>query len=220
MTLLIRKIVPLVLLLVTQQAFPQQDPKADPYLQAVSNQFDMNQGYLIEMDYIREDIMRGTSAEGEGTVWMKGLKYKIVVDEYIVYYDGNKLYSQNTENEEVYVSIPDPDQPGYLQAVPIKIIKSYEQDFKYMYMGNTNFQGKERVEIQLYPKDIKGPYSMLKMFLNPHTSKLEAFQLKHKEGILYTMILSKLTGNQSFDEAMFSFDPKAYPETEIIELLE
>lgn len=210
----------LILFMAVLQAFPQQDSKAEPYLQAVSDQFQMEEGYLIQMDYIREDIMRETSAEGEGSVWMKGLKYKIIVDEFIVYYDGEKLFSQNTENEEVYVSVPDPDQPGYLQAVPIRIIKSYEQDFKYMYIGTTPFQGKERVEIQLYPNDVSGPYSMLKMFINPHTVKLEAFQLKHKEGIVYTMILSKITGNQSFEDSLFKFDPQLFPETEIIELLE
>jgi outer membrane lipoprotein-sorting protein len=202
------------------KAFPQQDSKAEPYLQAVSEQFDMEEGYLIQMDYIREDIMRETSAEGEGTVWMRGLNYKIVMDEFIVYYDGEKLYSQNTENEEVYVSEPDPNQPGYLQAVPIRIIKSYEQDFKYMYIGTTPFQGKERVEIQLYPNDVSGPYSMLKMFINPHSLELEAFQLKHKEGIVYTMILSEITGNQSFDDSFFTFSSRLFPETEIIELLE
>jgi outer membrane lipoprotein-sorting protein len=210
----------LLVLLVTLKAYSQQDSKAEPYLQAVSRQFDMEKGYLIKMDYIREDIMRETSAEGEGTVWMKGLKYKIVVDEFIVYYDGEKLFSQNTETEEVYVSVPDPDQAGYLQAVPIRIIKSYEQDFKYMYIGTTPFQGKERIEIQLYPKETSGPYSMLKMFVNPHSSELEAFQLKHKEGILYTMILSEITGNQSFEDKLFTFDPQSFPETEIIELLE
>ena len=220
MTLFHRKSLSLLLLMLSLQAYTQQDPKAEQYLQAVSKQFDMEKGYLIEMDYIREDIMRETSAEGEGTVWMKGFKYKIVVDEFIVYYDGEKLFSQNTETEEVYVSIPDPDQPGYLQAVPIRIIKSYEQDFKYMFMGTTPFQGKERVEIQLYPNDISGPYSMLKMFINPHSFRLEAFQLKHKEGILYTMILSEITKNQLFEDSLFKFDPKKFPETEIIELLE
>ena len=210
----------LLLLFASQQSYSQQDKKAEPYLQAVSNQFDMEEGYLIEMDYIREDIMRETSAEGEGKVWMRGLKYKIVVDEFIVYYNGEKLFSQNTETEEVYVSVPDPDQPGYLQAVPIRIIKSYEQDFKYMYIGSTPFLGKERIEIQLYPKEVSGPYSMLKMFINPHSYELEAFQLKHKEGILYTMILSKLTGNQSFEDSLFSFDPLQFPETEVIELLD
>ena len=220
MTLFHRKSLSLLLLMLSLQAYTQQDPKAEQYLQAVSKQFDMEKGYLIEMDYIREDIMRETSAEGEGTVWMKGFKYKIVVDEFIVYYDGEKLFSQNTETEEVYVSTPDPDQPGYLQAVPIRIIKSYEQDFKYMFMGTTPFQGKERVEIQLYPNDISGPYSMLKMFINPHSFRLEAFQLKHKEGILYTMILSEITKNQLFEDSLFKFDPKKFPETEIIELLE
>ena len=118
------------------------------------------------------------------------------------------------------MSVPDPNQPGYLQAVPIKIIKSYEQDFKYMYIGTTPFQGKERVEIQLYPNDVSGPYSMLKMFINPHSLELEAFQLKHKEGIVYTMILSEIKGNQSFDNSLFTFSSQLFPETEIIELLE
>ena len=78
----LRKIVPILFLMLSCMFMEaQQDSKADRYLQAVSKQFNMNEGYLIEMDYIREDIMRETSAEGEGTVWMKGLKYKIIVDE-------------------------------------------------------------------------------------------------------------------------------------------
>ena len=198
----------------------QQDPNAERYLQGVSDQFDLNEGYLIQMDYIREDIMRETSAEGEGTIWMKGLKYKIVLNEYIVYYDGNKLYSLNTEAEEVYVSVPDPDQPGYLQAVPIKIIKSYEKNFKYSYMGNKPFMGKDRVEVQLYPKDLTGPYSMLKMFIHPTTLKLEGIQLNHKEGIQYTMILSDIKGNQQLDDQTFVFNPDEYPNTEVIELID
>jgi len=198
----------------------QQDSKAERYLEAVSDQFDMNTAYLVRMDYIREDLMQETYAEGAGVIWMKGLKYKIEVDEYIVYFNGEKLYSQNTETEEVYVSEPDPNQAGYLQAVPIRIIKSYALDFKYRYMGTTSFKGKERVEIQLYPKDITGPYSLLKMLINPASLKLEAIQLKHKEGILYTMVLSEIKGNQSLDEHVFEFDPAAFPNTEIIELIE
>jgi len=208
------------LLCATISLFAQQDSKADRYLQAVSDQFDMNTAYRIQMDYIREDLMQDTYAEGAGIILMKGLSYKIVVDEYIVYYNGLKLYSQNTETEEVYVSEPDPDQPGYLQAVPIRIIKSYALDFKYRYMGNTSFRGKDRVEIQLYPKDITGPYSLMKMLINPVSLKLEAIQLKHKEGILYTMILSEKKELPSLDDLTFTFDPADFPNTEIIELLE
>lgn len=197
-----------------------QDDRVHPYMQAVSDQFAMDQGYLIHMDYIREDIMQGTSVEGEGTIWMKGLKYKIVVEEFIVYFDGGKLYSQNTEAEEVYVSVPDPSEPGYLEAVPIRVIKSYQQDFRYQYMGLNPFQGKQRIEIQLYPKELSGPYSMLKMFIHPQTMKLEAFVLKHKEGINYTMILSSVEEGMDIPDETFRFDPEAFPNTEMIELLD
>jgi outer membrane lipoprotein-sorting protein len=209
-----------VLSLFAATSYSQQDSRADKYLQAVSQQFDLNKGYVIQMDYIREDLMQETSAEGEGVIWMKGLKYKIMVDEYIVYFNEEKLYSQNTETEEVYVSEPDPDQPGYLQAVPIKIIKAYEQDFNYMYIGNASMMGKTLIEIQLYPKDRSGAYSMLKMFVNPHSQKLEVTQLKHKEGILYTMIFSEIKVDDTLKESMFDFDPSVFPNTEIIELIE
>ena len=197
-----------------------QDERVHPYMQAVSEQFKMDEGYEIQVDYIREDIMQESSNEGDATIWMKGLKYKMIVDEYIVYFDGVKLYSQNTENEEVYVSTPDPEDPGYLQSVPIRAIKAYQQDFKYQFMGEKNFQGKQGIEIQLYPLDLTGPYSMLKLFIHPSTMKLEGFVLKHKEGINYTMILTDVKGKQNLDDAAFSFSQQDYPNTEIIELID
>ena len=197
-----------------------QDDRVHPYMQAVNDQFGMDEGFRMHMDYIREDIMRETSSEGEGIIWMKGIMYRIEVEEYVVYYDGEKLYSQNTDTEEVYVSTPDPGDPGYLQAVPVTVIRSYQNNFKYQYMGKRPFMGRERVEIQLYPLERSGPYSMLKLFLNPHTRHLEAFVLKHKEGINYTMVLSSVEGGQRLDDDFFRFDPAAYPETEVIELLE
>lgn len=197
-----------------------QDDRVHPYMKGISDQFKLDEGYEIQMDYIREDIMQESSYEGEGTIWLKGLKYKIVVEEYIIYFDGEKLYSQNTDTEEVYVSTPDPNDPGYLQSVPFRAIWSYQQDFRYQFMGQSQFRGKERIEIQLYPKDINGPYSMLKLFIHPKTMKLEAFVLKHKEGINYTMVLSSIHEIKELEDSVFRFDPMAYPNTEMIELLD
>jgi outer membrane lipoprotein-sorting protein len=45
-------------------------------------------------------------------------------------------------------------------------------------------------------------------------------QLKHKEGILYTMILSQIKEDRTIADSTFEFDPAAYPNTEIIELVE
>ena len=53
-----------VLSFFTIASYSQQDSRADKYLQAVSRQFDLNKAYVIQMDYIREDLMQETSAEG------------------------------------------------------------------------------------------------------------------------------------------------------------
>ena len=80
--------------------------------------------------------------------------------------------------------------------------------------------GRERIEVQLYPQDLTGPYSMLKLYIQPETLKLKGMQLKHKEGIEYTMILREVEENLALDDTLFSFDPNAYPDTEVIELIE
>ena len=41
-----------------------------------------------------------------------------------------------------------------------------------------------------------------------------------KEGIQYTMFLSDIKGNQSYEDSLFRFNAADYPETEIIELIE
>jgi hypothetical protein len=58
------------------------------------------------------------------------------------------------------------------------------------------------------------------MLINPGSLKLEAIQLRHKEGIQYTMILSEKKELSSLDDLTFTFDPEDFPNTEIIELLE
>jgi len=201
-------------------ALAAQDERVHPYMKGVAEQLKMDEGYEVHIDYIREDIMQESSYEGEGTIWMKGLKYRMEVEEYIIYFDGEKLNSQNTNTEEVYVSTPDPDAPGYIQSVPVRAIHAYQHEFKYQYMGEKTFMGKELAEIQLYPKDISGPYSMLKLYIHPETMKLEAFVLKHKEGINYTMILTSVLSKQKLEDSKFRFDPTAYPNTELIELMD
>ena len=196
-----------------------QDERVHPFMNAVSGQIDMEEAYLLSVDYIMEDVMNETSFAGEAKIWMKGKAYRMEVEEYIIYYDGEKLWSQNTDLEEVYLSIPEPGDATYFQSVPISVIKSYQQDFRYLYKGTRPFMGSECAEIQLSPKDLGGPYSMLMVYIHPKTMKLMGFLLKHKEGINYTLHITEMQGNQDLDAEDFRFHQEDYPDTELIELI-
>ena len=198
----------------------QQDPAAEPYLQKVALQFSKEKCYEVKMDYIRVDEIRDQAIEGEGTIQMKGDMYRILMDEFIIYYNGEKQYSQNIANEEVYVSVPDPNNRELLYTAPINILRSYKEDFKYQFMGIRNFMGKDRYEVQLYPKELGGPYALLRIFIDTDNKELVAMQLKHKEGLLYTMMITGVKEGLDLPAETFTFQQSEYPNTEIIEIVE
>ncbi|MBN1132953.1 MAG: outer membrane lipoprotein carrier protein LolA [Bacteroidales bacterium] len=210
----------LSLLLISLPLFCQQDPAAEPYLRSVATQFSKEKTYEINMEYIRVDEIRDQVIEGTGRIEMKGDMYRIFMDEYIIYFDGEKQYSQNVDNEEVYVSTPDPDNRELLYTAPINILRSYQQDFKYQFMGVRNFMGKNRYEVQLYPKEPGGPYALLRMFMNMDSKDLEAMQLRHKEGLLYTMIITGSKEIPELPDSAFRFNQAEFPNTEMIEIIE
>lgn len=213
----------IIYFLVSAFAMPmlaQQDPAAEPYLQKVALQFSKDETYEIKMDYIRLDEIRDQTIEGEGTIQMKGDKYRITMDEYIIYYNGEKQYSQNTANEEVYVSVPDSGNHELLYTAPINILRSYKEDFKYQFIGIRSFMGKDRYEVQLYPKELGGPYALLRIFMDTNTRELVAMQLRHKEGLLYTMMITDVKRGLKLSDDAFQFNQSEYPDTEIIELVE
>jgi len=186
----------------------------------VETKFSNDIAYEIDMDYIRVDEMQDKVIEGEGRIQMKGDMYRIFMDEFIIYYDGEKQYSQNIDNEEVYISVPDPDNRELLYTAPINILRSYKEDFKYQFKGARSFMGKTRHEVQLYPKKPGGPYALLKLFMDTETGDLVAAQLRHKEGLVYTMIITGVKKDLYLPDEAFKFHPSEYPNTEIIEIVE
>ena len=198
----------------------QQDPEAEPFLQKVALQFSKEKCYEIAMDYIRADEIRDKMIEGEASIQMKGDMYRIFMDEYIIYYDGEKQYSLNNADEEVYVSVPDPDNKEMLYTAPINILRSYKQDFKYQFKGIRSFMGTDYYEVQLYPMELGGPYALLRLFMDTRNKELAAMQLRHKEGILYTMMITKVTEDLDLKDEDFRFNPENFPNVDVIEIVE
>ena len=199
-------------------SFGQQDPEAEQYLDKIAK--DLDPGYTIELefDYLREDLQDKTSVEGEGTLYLLGDKYKLVMEDFIIYFDGEKQYSLNIDVEEVYVSIPDPDDNEFMFSDPITLLRNYKEEFKYMNIGSSSFQGISATKIQLNPLGNEGPYAVLNLFIEP-SNKLKAIQVRHKKGILYSMIIKSFEKIVKPEDSFFQFNNSEYPNVDVIELL-
>lgn len=200
-------------------AIGQQDPEAEPYLNKIAKDLDPGSSLELRFDYIREDLQTKTTVEGEGSIFLSGDRYKIVMEGFIIFFDGEKQFSLNLENEEVYVSIPDPEDKEFMFADPIRLLRTYKEEFKYRVVGEASFQGISSTEIQLYPLELGGPYALLKLFIVPGNNTLKAIQVRHKEGILYSMILTAFNHIDPLNLSFFQFSETEYPNVDVIELV-
>jgi outer membrane lipoprotein-sorting protein len=199
-------------------ALGQQDPEAEQYLNKIAK--DLDPGYTIQLDfdYIREDLQDKSSIEGEGILYIFGDKYKLEMEDFIIYFDGEKQYSLNLDIEEVYISIPDPNDKEFMFSDPIRLLRSYKDEFKYVLMGKSDIQGIAATEIQLNPLELGGPYSLLKLFVAP-SKELKAIQVRQKAGILYSMIIKSFKKIDQPANTFFQFSAIDYPNVDVIDLL-
>ena len=208
----------LTLFTLSALAFGQQDPEAEQYLNKIAK--DLDPGYTIQLDfyYMRDDLQDKSIIEGEGILYLLGDKYKLEMEDFIIYFDGEKQFSLNLDVEEVYISIPDPDDQEFMFSDPIRLLRNYKEEFKYVLMGKSDIQGISAMEIQLNPLELGGPYSLLKLFVAP-SKELKAIQVRQKTGILYSMIIKTFKKIDQPVDSFFQFSTTDYPNVDVIDLL-
>ncbi len=210
----------LLILIPCVSLWAQQDTDAEPFLDNISKDLDPGYSLKIEFDYSREDLQTGSIVEGDGILYLLGDKYKLEMEEFVIFYDGEKQYSLNLEVEEVYISIPDPENKEFMFSDPITLLRKYKEEFKYRIIGEASIRGVSTTEIQLYPMELGGPYALLKLYIEPNNSKLKAIRIRHKKGILYSMFVSGINHVEALENSFFQFNVTAYPNVDVIELVQ
>lgn len=214
-----RNLFSISLLLLGGILFAQKDAAAEAYLDKVARDLDPGHALKIAFDYIREDLQSEAAIEGSGTLVLMGEKYKMDLDEAVIWFDGEKQYSLNTDIEEVYVSEPDPGNKEFMFTDPIRLLQNYKETFKYRLMGEGEMNGTPVTEVQLYPEELGGPYALIKIYFASGSSALQSIVIRHKEGIVYTMKVAETERMEDPGEAFFRFSRDAYPNVDVIDLL-
>lgn len=200
--------------------YAQKDSDAEGYLDKVARDLDPGHALELRFEYSREDLQDETLLEGEGTMVLMGEKYMIDLDNVIIWFDGEKQYSLNNDIEEVYISTPDPENKEFMFSDPIRLLRDYKTKFKYRMMGDATIENISGKEVQLYPEELGGPYALIKLFFTTADKKLKGVIIRHKEGILYTMIITSQEKKDDPGTDFFKFSEEDYPMVDVIELMD
>lgn len=163
----------------------------------------------------RSEIQK-VSESFEGTIHMKGDKFKLVTPDMTTWFDGTTQWSYVDRNEEVNVSTPTGDELQFTN--PAVLLRIYKKGFTPKYIGeSTASNGKSAYDVELIPKkksDIRKVELQIEKYSNfPATIKIEA-----QNGISNTIHISNLKTGVNQPDDFFVFKEGDYPDAEVIDL--
>lgn len=162
-----------------------------------------------------KDEMNKTSQAFDGTILMKGNKFKIDTPDQNIYFDGKTQWTYQKSYEEVNITQPAGEE---IQALnPKSIFAIYKKNCNYKYAGTkTDIKMRKVQEVTLLPKN--GEISQITIQINSTDYFPVLFHLFYKNKIENIIYINKYQTKQNFSDSQFVFDGKQYPDAEIIDL--
>ncbi|MDR2622254.1 MAG: hypothetical protein LBC48_06690, partial [Dysgonamonadaceae bacterium] len=208
-----KKIVIIVILCTGLFSFAtaQKDAKAKELLDksstALSSAGDIHTYFTMNI----KDVINKNSQGFDGTIQMKGNKFKIDTPDQSIYFDGKTQWVYQKSYDEVNVSEPTGEE---IQALNPKLIFSvYKKNCNYKYVGNkTDIKMRKVQEVSIFPQ--KGEITQINVQINETDYFPVMFHLFYKNKIENIIYINKYQTKQNFSDSQFVFDRKQYPNVE------
>lgn len=154
-------------------------------------------------------ISNGQQGELNGTISVKGKKFYATTSQANVWFDGKTQWTYMKRNNEVNVNTPNESE---LQSInPYNFINIYKNGFTYTMKTTGN-----NYEIHLTATDSKR--NIQEMYIYANKSTYVPSQIKMRHGTKWSNISISNLKKSALNDNMFRFNPKAYPDAEVIDL--
>lgn len=160
-----------------------------------------------------------STSDHEGTLLIKGNKYRLELLDMITYSDGNTVctYLRN-ENEATYSSLDDSSSEEE-SITPMTILGSYGTNYKIRHVGTSTVDdGTLCDEVDLYPLDRASNITRVRLFVAQNSGNIKRVMQQCKDGVYYYVSIRDFYTNKTINDSEFVFNPQAFPGVNIVDL--
>jgi outer membrane lipoprotein carrier protein len=200
----------------TVSAQGKNDPDAKKLLDAVTTKFKSFKSVEAKFTLKIENAAGKVLGSKTGTVYMKGLKYRIDITGQNIYCDGVNVSTYDPSSKELTVTKVDPSSNT---LTPQKVFTDfYDKDFLYKLNDDRTVAGKTIQEVELTPTDKTKTFFKVLVDVDKNTRTIVSTKIFEKAGERYTYSLSNMNTTTLVPDNVFIFDEKKYPDTEVVDL--
>ena len=193
----------------------QKDTKAQQILDGVSQKYKSYKSVQADFTLKVEDGQSTTKDQQNGTLYVKGDKYKLKINNQEITSDNKTVWTFLKDANEVQINTFEKDENS---ISPSEIFTIYEKNFLYAFSDEKTIGGKVMQFIDLTPNDKAKPYFKVRLAIDKAAKAIQSAIVFDKNGNRYTYEIKKFTPNPDISDAFFSFDTKQYPGIEVVDL--
>ncbi|MCO5249579.1 MAG: outer membrane lipoprotein carrier protein LolA [Chitinophagales bacterium] len=191
-----------------------QDSKAATVLDKLNSIYKNSPGVQATFT-LTIHIPNNKATQQEGTLYLKGNQYKIILPNQEVYSDEKSVWTYLKDANEVQINDYDPD-PSNIS--PSNMFTLYKNDFYYIKTADETVNGKLSHVIDLSPKDRSRSYFKIRLWIDKKTNLLNKAQIFDKNGYRYIYSIKTINSNASIHDNTFKFDKTKYPGVKVEDL--
>lgn len=198
----------------TQRA--QNDPKALEVLNKASAAYNKAGG--VKAGFTVKILAKGGALKDNlsGNIQLKGSKFKLETGDMTTWFDGTNQWVLMQSNNEVNLSKPNSKE--LLMINPVNVFQLYQHGYNSKLLADKVESGKKCYQVELKPyTKTENTLSIVACFDKATYRPVSIIITNKDKSGSRISIGSYLTG-QSYGDALFAFNPKDYPNSEVIDL--
>jgi len=198
----------------TQKA--QNDPKALEVLNKASVAYNKAGG--VKAGFIIKVLGKGGTVKDNlsGNIYLKGSKFKLETGDMTTWFDGTNQWVYILSNNEVNLSKPNSKE--LLMINPVNVFQLYQHGYNSKLLADKTENGKKLLQVELRPyTKTENTLNIVATFEKGSYRPVSIIITNKDKSGSRISIGSYLTG-QTYTETMFTFQPKDYPNTEVVDL--
>lgn len=198
-----------VLVMTGLSVFAQGDPAAKKILDEVSAKFKTYKTIQASFTYKVENSSNKVMSTKQGTIWMKGSKYKIAFAGQEIFSDGTTVWNYDKTAKTVTINSAEANSKS---ITPQKLFTNfYDNDFLSLLNGEKKVAGKTLQEIEMTPLDKSRNFQKVYLLIDKAAKTMYSTRALMDSGEKYTWTVSSMKTNGVMADNLFVFDKKKYP---------
>ena len=188
--------------------FSQNSKQAKQLLDQVSAKVKSYKNISINFKYSLNNKEENIEHNTKGNVVLKGDLYLLNLLGVTRMFDGKKIYTISSEDEEVTITnVADEDQN---ELTPSKMLTFYQSGYTYKLDKKLPVSGRSIQYVKLIPIDSNSEIAYVLLGIDANTKNIYNVIQNGKNGTTTTLTVNTFKTNQPLSESLFIFDRNKY----------